>query len=63
MAQVVSGRPLTAKTRVRARYSPCKICGGRSGTGKGFSQIFPFSPLNIIPLWFSILVYNLEDEQ
>jgi hypothetical protein len=30
MAQVVSRRPLTAEAeaRVRARFSPCGICGG-----------------------------------
>jgi hypothetical protein len=33
MAQVVSRRPLTAKTRV----NPCGICGRLSGTGTGFS--------------------------
>jgi hypothetical protein len=37
MAQVVSRRPLTAETRVRARVNPCGICGGQSGTGTGFS--------------------------
>jgi hypothetical protein len=37
MAQVVSGRTLTADARVRARVNPCGICGGQSGTGTGFS--------------------------
>jgi hypothetical protein len=37
MAQAVSRRPPTAEARVRSRLSPCGICGGRSGTGTGFS--------------------------
>jgi hypothetical protein len=30
MAQVVSRRPLTVEARIRARASPCRICGARS---------------------------------
>jgi hypothetical protein len=44
MAQAVSRRPLTAETRVRSRVSPCRICGGQSGTETGFSpstSVFP----------------------
>jgi hypothetical protein len=38
MAQAVSRQPLTADARVRALVNPCGICGGKSGTGTGFSQ-------------------------
>jgi hypothetical protein len=37
MSQPVSRRPLTAMARVRARVNPCRIYGGQSGTGTGFS--------------------------
>jgi hypothetical protein len=33
MAQAVSCRPPTAEAQVRARVSPCGICGGKSGIG------------------------------
>jgi hypothetical protein len=44
MAQAISRRPLTAEARVRACVNPCEICGGKSGTGTGFSpssSVFP----------------------
>jgi hypothetical protein len=44
MAQAVSRRPPTAKTRVRSSVSPCGICCRQSGAGTGFSpnaRVFP----------------------
>jgi hypothetical protein len=62
MAQAVSGRPLTAESRVRTRVNPCGICGEESGTGTGFSPSSSDSPVNIIPPSFSILIYQLVDD-
>jgi hypothetical protein len=37
MVQMVSHRPLTSDARVRARVSPCGICGRQSGSRTWFS--------------------------
>jgi hypothetical protein len=64
MAQEVSHQPLTAEARVRARVSPCGICGGQSGTGADFSlspSIFPsISFQHCSPHSY---IYHLGDEQ
>jgi hypothetical protein len=57
MARTVSHRYLAAHARVRAQVSPCGICSGQSGTGRGFSEFFCFLP------WLSMLIHHLEDEQ
>jgi hypothetical protein len=47
MAQAVSRRPVTAEARVRSRVSPCRICGGQSGTGTGFFPEYFGCPLSV----------------
>jgi hypothetical protein len=56
MAQVVSCLPLTAETRA----SPCGICSGRSGTGRGISSV---SPVSINPPWLSILISSGDEQK
>jgi hypothetical protein len=63
MAQAVRHRPLTAEDRIRARINPCGFYGGQSGSGTGFSPISSVSSVNIIPPWFSMLIYHLGGEQ
>jgi hypothetical protein len=63
MAQAVSRRHLTAEASVRARVSPCGICGGQSGAGTGLSPSSSVFPVKIIPPYLSILMYHLGDEQ
>jgi hypothetical protein len=55
IAQVISRRPLTAETLVRARVSPC---GGQSGSGTGFPPILSIFPVSIIPPWLSTLILS-----
>jgi hypothetical protein len=62
MAQAVSHGPLTAEPLI-ALWSLCGICGGRSGNGTVFSASSYVFPFNIIPLWPSILICHLGDEQ
>jgi hypothetical protein len=57
MAQAVSHRLLTAEAQVPALVISCGIYGGQSGT-EVFLRVRRFSPVNIIPPWFSMLMYH-----
>jgi hypothetical protein len=61
MAQVVSRWPLTADTWVHALVSPCGFVVDEVALGQGFLRVLPFSPVNIVPPWLSILMYHLDD--
>jgi hypothetical protein len=61
MAQVARCWPVTVETQICARFSLCGICGGRSGIGTCFPLEFFTFPVNIFPLWLSILIYCLGD--
>jgi hypothetical protein len=48
MVEVVSRWPLTVEAQVHSWDSPCRICGGKSGNGTGFSLsslVFPLVSL------------------
>ena len=49
MAQAVSRRPLTAKTRFRSHDSPCEIVVDKVTLGKALLPVLRFSPVGIIP--------------
>jgi hypothetical protein len=64
MAQVVSRRPLTAESRVRARVNTCGICGGQSATGTGLSpssSVFRCKYHSTVV--FHTHIYHMRDEQ
>jgi hypothetical protein len=62
MHQAVIRQLLIAEARVRALASQFGTCGGQSDTREHFSPSSSVSPLNIIPSWFSMLIYHLGDE-
>jgi hypothetical protein len=59
MPQADVHRPLTAKTQVRARVSPCWVCGGQSdivALGNVFFRVLRFYPVSIISPRLSMLI-------
>jgi hypothetical protein len=61
--EVTSKLPLTSDARIRIPVSQCRIYGGQSDTGTGFSPNSSVFPVNVILTWPSILIYNLGNEQ
>jgi hypothetical protein len=54
---LVSRRSLTAEGQVRARVSPFGICVDRVALGQCFLRVVRFSPVTVISLWLSTLLY------
>ena len=57
IAQAVSRWPLATKARALFQVSPSEICGGKSGTGTGFSpstSLIPCQYHSIIALYLFI---------
>ena len=54
MVQAVSRWPVTAEVRVRSQANSCKVYGGPSGTGTGFTPSTSFYTVSIIPAMLPI---------
>jgi hypothetical protein len=62
MAQAISCQPLTPEAQVRAHVSHVGFVVDEVALGQVSFRSSVF-PVNIIPLWLSILIYCLGDEQ
>jgi hypothetical protein len=54
MVQAVSRWLVTADVRVRSQANSCKVYGGPSSNGTGFTPNILFFPVSIIPAMLSI---------
>jgi hypothetical protein len=63
MAKVSSRRSLNTEAEVHARSIPVEFVADEVALGQVFLRVIWFSPTIIIPLWHSIHIYNLGDEQ
>jgi hypothetical protein len=54
----INYRPLTSEDPVRSRFSPCRICGGQSGTGTFFSPSSSVLRCKYHPPWLFIWGMN-----
>jgi hypothetical protein len=63
MAQALSVLPLTAESQVRAGSVHVGFVVDKVALGQASLRVLRFSPVNIIPPWLSILIYQLGDEQ
>jgi len=61
MAETVSRRTVTAKTRVRPQTSPYDICRAQIGTWAGFLRVLRVSPVSITPLTHHIHLHTDTD--
>jgi hypothetical protein len=61
MAELVGRPALIAETRVRCQVSPCKVCGGQSGTGTGgFPEYLGLPPpLSFLQCFVPAFMYTL----
>jgi hypothetical protein len=59
----VSHRPVIAEARVRSRSVHLETVVNKQALKQVFLLVLPFSHVNIIPLWLSMLIHHLGDEQ
>jgi len=60
MAVAVDRWPLIAEGQVRFPATPCGVCDGRNNTGRSFTGLLRFSPVNIIPPLFYLYTYFIH---
>jgi hypothetical protein len=63
MVEAVSHLSPTVKAWVRAWESPCGFVVDNKALGQISVRVLRFSPVNIIPAWLSMRIYELSGEQ